>query len=58
MGIPFNPETVEFETQAIPSELYEMKLVQLANALIELLEKPESEAEDGGIKPQNHKEAA
>ena len=47
MGERFNPETVEEVAFAIPSELYEMKLVQLASALIELLENQETKAEDG-----------
>ena len=47
MGERFNPETVEEVAFAIPSELYEMKLVQLAHALIELLENQETKAEDG-----------
>lgn len=47
MGKRFNSETVEHVTQAIPSELYEMKLVQLAVALIELLENSNLQAEDG-----------
>ena len=48
MAIPFNPETVEIESIAIPSEIYEMKLVQLARALIECLENSSLQVEDGG----------
>jgi hypothetical protein len=47
MGERFNPETVEKVAMTIPSELYEMKLVQLAAALMELLENQEPKAEDG-----------
>ena len=60
MGLRFNPETVEEVTIAIPCELYELKLVQLARALIELLENEEHPAEDGAaiVSPEFPKEAA